>query len=107
MTEYESRDISILPENLGPRLMGLLEGSTNDSGCNNDDSLTYVSQSLKISTDPKLVAHGRGLVAVAPILAGELLFVHPPTVKAEFSQVLRIYKNKAVRTKESLRKQQH
>jgi hypothetical protein len=90
MIESEtSRDLSVLDENLGQRLMGY-------SGCNNDDdSLTYVSPSLKISTDPKLVAHGRGLVVVAPIQAGELLFVHPPTVKADVSQVLRIYKNKA------------
>jgi hypothetical protein len=86
-----SRDLSVLPENLGRRLMGMSEGV--DDGDN--DSLTYVSPSLRISNDPNLVAHGRGLVAAAPIEAGDLLFVHPPTVRAEISQVLRIYKNKA------------
>jgi hypothetical protein len=95
----ESRDLSVLPENLGPRLMGLSEGTNSGNNGNPNGksgvSLTYVSPSLKISTDPRLVAHGRGLVAAAPIQAGELLFVHPPTVKAEISQVLRIYKNKA------------
>mmetsp|Transcript_19533 Transcript_19533/g.48647 ORF Transcript_19533/g.48647 Transcript_19533/m.48647 type:complete len:520 (-) Transcript_19533:2413-3972(-) len=85
----ESRDFFVLPENLGHRLMGLSEN--NQDG----DSLSYVSSSLVISSDPKMVAHGRGLVAKTPIQAGELLFVHPPTIHAEISQVLRVYKNKA------------
>ena len=88
----------VLAENLGPRLMGMLTDDTNDNDNDNASSLsslTHVSPSLKISSDPSLVAHGRGLVATRDISAGELLFVHPPTVRAEISQVLRIYQNKA------------
>jgi len=85
----ESPDFSVIPENLGQRLLGLSGDNKSDEG------LTYVSPSLSISDDPKLVAHGRGLIAKKPIQAGDLLFVHPPTVHAEISQVLRIYKNKA------------
>ena len=88
-TMAESLDFFVLPENLGQRLVGLSENNQDD------DSLAYVSPSLAISSDPKMVAHGRGLVAKIPIQAGELLFVHPPTIHAEISQVLRIYKNKA------------
>ena len=87
-----SRDISTPPENLGQRLI-------EENHC--DDSLTYVSPLLTISKDPKLVAHGRGLVATSSIESGELLFVHPPTVKAEISQVLRIYQNKASNASET------
>ena len=103
-----SRDLFSIPEDLGPRLLGLSEDGSSSSNNNKnnknadgfvvddeDDSLAYVSPSLAISTDPNLVVHGRGLVASRPIKAGELLFVHPPSVKAELSQVLRIYKNKA------------
>lgn len=89
----DSRDIFELPENLGQRLI-------EENHC--DDSLTYVSPLLAISKDPKLVAHGRGLVAKSSIRSGELLFVHPPTVKAEISQVLRIYRNKASNASETI-----
>ena len=85
----DSRDLFVLPESLGQRLVGLSEDN------HSDDALTYASPLLVVSEDPKLVAHGRGLVAKSSIKAGELLFVHPPTIKAEISQVLRIYKNKA------------
>lgn len=86
----DETDVLSIPENLGPRLMGLT--SSSDDG---DDTLTYVSSSIQISSDPSLVAHGRGLITSHDIRAGDLLFVHPPTVRAEISKVLRLHQNKA------------
>eukprot|EP00536_Pseudo-nitzschia_multiseries_P011065 jgi/Psemu1/204873/e_gw1.359.34.1 len=69
--------------------------NANNKNENEWPSLIYVLPSLKISSDPSLVSHGRGLVATEDIPAGSLLFVHPPTVRADVSQIMRIYQNKA------------
>ena len=76
--EDEDDDFSILPENLGSRLLTTTSTSISPTSIIND----YVSSSIHISNNPKLVCHGRGLIATRDIKIGEVLFVLKPTVTA-------------------------